>query len=248
MQVGLIHFERTQTMITIGIGANWDPVRKRINMPNDYITAVIRAGALPVLLPLTDNQPVWDAMVDSFDAMILPGGEDIEPSLYGEETLPNCGEIIPERDRQELYTFGRLLASGKPFLAICRGIQLVNVFAGGTLYQDIASQVNTEINHAQFDIGSEHIHTVQLAEGSLIRSVAGETPFGVNSRHHQAVKTLGKGLKATAISPDGLIEAVEYADGYPGIAVQWHPENLAEKSAGAQALFDWLVKTAASAR
>ena len=135
-------------------------------MPNDYITAVIRAGALPVLLPLTDNQPVWDAMVDSFDAMILPGARTLSHRCMARKYCPPAARSYLSATGRNCTHFGRLLASGKPFLAICRGIQLVNVFAGGTLYQDIASQMGTEINHAQFDIGSGHIHTVQRRASS----------------------------------------------------------------------------------
>lgn len=232
-------------MLTIGISTNWDPEKKRVNIPNDYMTAVLRAGALPILFPLTDSQPAWDAMVDLVDAMIFPGGEDIAPSYYNEETRPLCGEIIPERDRQELYTYGEVIKRGIPFLAICRGVQLVNVYEGGPLYQDIASEYPTDIDHAQFSVSIGPIHTVKLAEGSLIHKVSGTQELSVNSRHHQAVKTLGKGLIASATAPDGLIEAVEYQNGYPGIAVQWHPENLAKQDPHAQRLFDWLVKTAA---
>lgn len=229
-------------MITIGIGTNWDPDKRRVNIPNDYMAAVMRAGALPVLFPLTDSQDMWDAMVDLVDGVIFPGGEDIAPHRYGEETRPRCGQIIEERDRQELYTFGRYLERGTPFLAICRGIQLVNVYAGGSLYQDIATEYDTSIDHARFSVSVGPIHTVTLAQDSLIRKASGQDVVPANSRHHQAVKALGKGLKTTATSPDGLIEAIEYADGYPGIAVQWHPENLAAGMPASQALFDWLVR------
>ena len=235
-------------MITIGIGTNWDPDKRRVNIPNDYMTAVMRAGALPVLFPMTDAQDMWDAMVNLVDGVIFPGGEDIAPHRYGEETRPACGQIIEGRDRQELYTFGQFLQRGTPFLAICRGIQLVNVFAGGSLYQDIASEYDTAINHAQFSVSVGPIHTVALQEKSLIRTASGQDILNVNSRHHQAVKALGKGLVISGKTPDGLVEAIEYNNNYPGIAVQWHPENLAQGMPASQALFNWLVQASSHKR
>ncbi|NLB38002.1 MAG: gamma-glutamyl-gamma-aminobutyrate hydrolase family protein [Clostridiales bacterium] len=235
-------------MITIGIGTNWDPNKRRVNIPNDYMTAVMRAGALPVLFPMTDAQDMWDAMVNLVDGVIFPGGEDIAPHRYGEDIHPNCGTIIEERDRQELYTFGQFLKRGTPFLAICRGIQLVNVYAGGSLYQDIKSQYDTDIDHAQFSVSVGPIHDVQLRNNTLIRSASGQDTLQVNSRHHQAVKALGEGLVVSGTSPDGMVESIEYANGYPGIAVQWHPENLAKGMPASQALFNWLVQASSHKR
>ena len=231
-------------MITIGINANWDTDKKRVNIPNDYVTAVIRAGGLPLLCPLTDDAAVWKAMVDKCDGFIFPGGEDIHPKEYGEEVLPGCGQIVPERDAQELFTYNYLLTTGKPFLAICRGIQLVNVAHGGTLYQDISSQLATDVDHARYHISVGPIHQVEIQEGTLLKDILGQTSALVNSRHHQNVKAVGKGLRVNAISQDGLIEGLEYEDGYPGIALQWHPENLAATYPAMQRLFDWLVKEA----
>ncbi len=231
-------------MITIGIGACWDAEKNRVSLPDDYVKGVARAGALPLLFPLTDREALWDAMVDSVDGFVFPGGEDVEPSLFGEETLPCCGRIIPRLDRQEMYTLGRILRTGKPFLAICRGIQVLNVTLGGSLYQDIAEQYSRQIDHAQYTKRADLIHTVSLREGSLLRSLSGAAEMGVNSRHHQAVKALGKGLKASAVSPDGLVEGLEFENGYPGVGVQWHPESMADRTDSAQALFDWLVNEA----
>lgn len=230
-------------MITIGIGANWDTQRKRLNMPNDYITAVIRAGGLPLLFPLTDNEAVWKAMIDKVDGVIFPGGEDIHPREFGEEIIPQCDEIVPERDAQELYTYRYLLTTGKPFLAVCRGIQLMNVAQGGTLYQDMPTQKPTSINHSQNETPTD-AHKVSIIPGTLLHSLIGSDTSPVNSRHHQNIKDLGKGLKVAAMSEDGFIEAVEFEDGYPAIGLQWHPENLAKHDPAMQRLFDWLIEQA----
>lgn len=228
-------------MITIGINVNFDPVKRRVNMPNDYIEAVIRAGALPVLLPLTDREDVWRAMVDNVDGMVFPGGEDIDPAEYGQEKHPTTNDVIVERDKQELYTYHYLLSQNKPFLAVCRGIQLVNVAHGGTLIQDIPSQYETELKHQHPDAEA---HFVDVVPGTLLERITGKQRVSVNSRHHQNIDKLGKGLKVNAYSTDGLIEGVEFEDGYPGLAFQWHPENLSAKQPEMQRLFDWLVEEA----
>jgi gamma-glutamyl-gamma-aminobutyrate hydrolase PuuD len=232
-------------MLTIGINTNFDTEKKRINIPNDYINCIIRAGALPVLLPLTDNEDIWRAMVDNVDGMLFPGGEDLHPKLFGEEIHPKCEEIVEERDSQELFTYAHLLTTGKPFLAVCRGIQMVNVAQGGTLYQDIPAQYETTIAHSRSGEGANRAHQVRIQPGTLLHQVLGVDSCWVNSRHHQAIKDVGRGLRVNAISEDGLVEGVELESGYPGIALQWHPENLAAAGdAPMQRLFDWLVKEA----
>lgn len=231
-------------MITIGIGPNWDPKTLRLGIPADYMNAVIRAGALPLLFPASGDEALCRAMVDQVDGMIFPGGEDIHPREFGEQVHPKCGTIIPERDQQELRLFRYLLSQGKPYLAICRGIQLVNVAFGGSLYQDLASQYDSPMNHASFDVSAGIIHQVKVSPGSLLASIVAEERLPVNSRHHQAIKALAPGLKVNAVSEDGLVEGVEHADGYPGLAFQWHPENLAAENPDMQALFNWLVEQA----
>ncbi len=228
-------------MITIGINANFDTEKRRINMPNDYIEAIIRAGALPVLLPLTDREDVWRAMVDNVDGMLFPGGEDFDPAEYGQEQHPTVNDVIAERDKQELYTYKYLLTTGKPFLAVCRGIQLVNIAQGGTLIQDIPSQYETDLQHQNKD---SQAHYANIVPGTLLHRLMGQDRVSVNSRHHQNIDKLGEGLVASAHATDGLIEAVEFANGYPGLAFQWHPENLSAKQPEMQRIFDWLVEEA----
>lgn len=231
-------------MITIGIGANWDNKAKRISMPNDYINAVIRAGGLPLLFPLTDFPSVWKAMIDKVDGVIFPGGEDIAPEHFSESVHPHCGDIIPERDAQELFTYKYLLTTGKPFLAICRGVQLMNVAHGGSLYQDVPAQLpDTPINHSQNNTPT-NAHYVDVMKNTLLHQLLGADRVSVNSRHHQVVKTVGKGLRANAVSEDGLIEGLELENNYPGIGTQWHPENLSKHDPAMQNLFNWLVAEA----
>lgn len=232
-------------MITIGISPDWDKQKGRINIPNDYINAVLRAGGLPILFPLVDDEESWKAMIDLVDGVIFSGGEDVDPKHFGEDVHPACGDIIPQRDAQELYGYKYLLTTGKPFLAICRGVQVMNVAEGGTLYQDIPAQLpHITIHHSQPQT-ADGAHSVNFVEGTLLHSLVKADHLPVNSRHHQVVKDVAKGLRVNAISEDGLIEGLEFENGYPGIGTQWHPENLSKHSEAMQSLFNWLVGEAA---
>ena len=232
-------------MITIGISPDWDTQKKRINIPNDYITAVMRAGALPLLFPLVESEEAWKAMIDKVDGIIFSGGEDIDPKHFGEKLHPACGDIIPERDAQELYGYQYLKSTGKPFLAICRGAQVMNVGEGGTLYQDIASQLpHIVIEHSQPKT-ADGAHRVDIIPGTLLHSLIQADNVTVNSRHHQVAKDVAPGLLVNARSEDGLIEGLEFKNGYPGIGTQWHPENLSKNRNDMQRLFNWLVAEAA---
>ena len=232
-------------MITIGISPDWDTQKGRINIPNDYITAVLRAGGLPLLFPLLDSEEAWKAMIDKVDGVIFSGGEDIDPKHFGEEVHPDCGTIIPERDAQELFGYKYLLTTGKPFLAICRGIQVMNVAEGGTLYQDIPSQISRDICHNQGAAGTERTHSAAIEPGSYMHSIAKCDTMLVNSFHHQALNTIGDGLKVSARAMDGVVEAVENADGSV-FAVQWHPELLYAENPEHRAIFETFVNRCAA--
>ena len=234
-------------MIRIGLSVNQDTPDSRDCMPPDYIQAVLRAGALPLIFPLLpDDHSQYEELVAGFvqsvDAIIFTGGPDFDPACYGQETHPACGLIHPLRDKIDLALMRAALQAGKPFLGICRGMQLLNVILEGTLYQDLAAQVAPPVEHNQ--PGEMQAHAVSLVPDTLLRRITGLDSFPVNSRHHQAVDVLGKGLRVSARSEDGLIEAVEFENDYPGLALQWHPENLARDRADQQALFHWLVGVA----
>lgn len=231
-------------MIKVGLSVNQDTPESRDCMPPDYVSAVLRAGALPLIFPLLPrDHSQYDAliaeMVNSVDAIVFTGGPDVDPSHYGQEKHVACGGIHPDRDKEDLALMKAAIAVDKPFLGICRGMQLLNISLGGSLYQDLAAQVNPEKVHDQKDTLTAH--TVRLLPDTLLRRITGLDNFPVNSRHHQAVDRLGKGLKVSAYSEDGLIEAIEFESGYPALALQWHPENLSRERADQQALFHWLV-------
>ena len=235
-------------MIVIGLSTNRDFKDGSDCMPKDYVLSVLRAGALPLILPMIpEHHPGYGDFLDkalkAVDAVVFTGGPDLHPSHYHESILPECNEPVSERDAIDLALFERVMASGKPFLGICRGLQLCNVALGGSLYQDLPAQVNPGINHQQ--PGVLPAHEVTVEENSLLQQITGAGRLPVTSRHHQSIKALAPGLRISARSDDGIIEAVEFLDGRPALCVQWHPENLAQADARHQALFNWLVKTAA---
>jgi gamma-glutamyl-gamma-aminobutyrate hydrolase PuuD len=214
----------------------------------DYIEAVVRAGGIPLLAPTTATRAAVEAMaantLDRVDALLLTGGGDILSLAYGEEPHPRLNYQDPARDEIE-FAFARLAVErGLPVLGVCRGIQVLNVALGGTLFQDIPSQVPQACQHYATPVAATVIHTVEVTRDSLLARVVGPERLPVNSYHHQAVKDLGRGLRVNAVAPDGVIEGVEAADGKLVLAVQFHPEELAANDARMQALFDWLVEAA----
>ena len=207
----------------------------------DYVEAVVAAGGLPVLLPILapDLAPV--ALRD-LDGLLCSGGGDIEPGCYGQSPHPDVYGLDPARDAWELAL---VAAAEVPVLGICRGSQLLNVAAGGTLVQHLPD--HTAIVHRQMDRKREIVHDVEVHPGSRLHAVVGGLQLGVNSLHHQAVDEVGTGFTAVAWAPDGTIEAIEAIGDRPVLAVQWHPELLLEHEAH-RGLFAWLVAAADARR
>lgn len=229
-------------MHLIGVTPTLDEQTGRITINQDYLDALRRAGALPVLLPLAEDTAAWEEMLRRVDGLLLSGGADLCPASYGEEPLPVCGETAPLRDAEELYLCRRALEMKKPLLAICRGHQVLNCALGGTLYQDIAAQYSDSISHPRHDTPRDPVHPVSVTPGSRLAAITGRSALQVNSRHHQAVKDLGRGLTVSARAEDGLIEAIEYPAAPFALGVQWHPEALSDRYAEAQALFNAFVE------
>ncbi|MBR7117542.1 MAG: gamma-glutamyl-gamma-aminobutyrate hydrolase family protein [Clostridia bacterium] len=192
----------------------------------DYVHSFEKSGAVPVLLPYTDSDEVLSGYIRLCDGFALLGGLDIDPSHYGEEKSAECGEVQHMRDKLELSIMPKILVSGKPLLGICRGAQLINVALGGTLYQDIPSELGESFPHRQTVNKYVHSHPATVIEGTPLFELSGTTNIMINSFHHQAVKKLGQGLAVMATAPDGVIEAF-YSTGEQYIrAYQWHPERL----------------------
>lgn len=199
-----------------------------------YATALTGAGAVPIVSAGGDP----DEMTRVADALLLTGGIDIDPSRYGEENVA-CHETNPVVDDMEIGVFNAFLRAGKPVLGICRGHQLINVALGGTLYQDVALRAGSSENGGAPAVNPER-HPVRALKDSVVGRLFGER-FNVNSFHHQALKKLGEGLRATAWNDDGVIEAIEHVS-RPVIGVQWHPERMTGASAAGLAEMTPFIK------
>jgi len=217
-------------------------------VPVDYVSAVLAAGGLPMPMALHDVAAHPGSVAEQLahcDGLLLSGGVDISPAAYGEQPHPQLAATTPDRDAHELALLAEARRRGLPILAICRGIQLVNVAYGGTLYQDIPSQLPDAIQHAQRSARHLPSHSVTVSEGSRLYGMVGGA-IEVTSFHHQAVKDLGAGLEVTATSPDGVVEAVEASDHPWLVAVQWHPEMSAVSDAASRAVFEAFVARCAA--
>lgn len=199
-----------------------------LHMPTSYVKCLTAAGAVPLILPATKDEAVIEQYLGLVDGLLFVGGDDVNPLAYGEYPLRQCGDICPLRDEYELSLCRMAIAKKLPILGICRGIQVINVALGGSLYQDLPSQLPESIAHSQKLISRYASHPVSISEGSRLQRIYGGTEVMVNTYHHQAVKQPAPALTVTAKSPDGVIEGVEMAD-YPFfVGVQWHPERMQE--------------------
>jgi putative glutamine amidotransferase len=199
-----------------------------ISVSEAYLQAISQAGACPVLIPLGLSEERLADILARLDGVLFTGGGDLNPHTYGEEWHPDLKEVDDDRDRVELYLLHRVLEDRIPFLGICRGIQLINVGLGGSLYADIAGQHPGAIKHDFHTDWPRNYpaHEVQVQAGSRLACILGEPRVQVNSLHHQGIHRLAPDLLATAQAPDELIEGVELRDHRFGLAVQWHPECL----------------------
>lgn len=193
-----------------------------------YIEAVRAAGGLPVLLPHRASPEELAQLLPRLDGLLLPGGEDINPAAYGQARRDQCGEVDDDRDDLELRLTRLALEKQVPLLAICRGLQVLNVALGGTLWQDLAFQRPGDIQHDRFgpDWRTALVHPVAIEPGSRVARIMGAAAVQTNSSHHQAVRELAPGLRAVGHAPDGVVEAVELPDHPFAVGLQWHPEGM----------------------
>lgn len=222
-------------------------------MNSRYYLAAAEAGAVPVMLPLLDEDfDTLHAAYDRLDGLLLAGGVDLDPACFGEERHPRLGRTDRPRDVVELALAQWAIADRKPVLGLCRGHQVLNVALGGTLWQDIAAQVPQAIKHDYFPTAGYArdflAHEVAVTPGSRLHAAFAAGAIRVNSMHHQAVKQLAPALAATAYSPDGLVEAVESGSEHFLVGVQWHPEVFELSDAGTRRLFRAFVEAAAPSR
>ena len=202
-------------------------------MGQRYVRVLAEAGAVPWLIPLLrDDEETLRRIYNALDGVFLSGGVDVDPSHYAEPTDPRCGPTDPDRDWTELRLVRWALRDRKPVLGVCRGAQLLNVAAGGTLFQDMPSQYPGAIKHDYSppeDSGTRAslVHGARVAPGSRLAHILGGERVEVNSMHHQGIKALAPGLVPTAFAPDGSVEGVEGCGDFFLVGVQWHPEELA---------------------
>ncbi len=223
----------TQTLQAIegipeGLPASWV-------MNQRYYLAAASVGAVPFMIPLLEEVSILREIYDRLDGVLLAGGVDMDPSTYGEEKSPLCGVIDPPRDLVEMQLAKWALAEGKPIFGICRGLQVLNVVMGGSLFQDVTAEYDSAIKHDYVPTegwSRDHLaHQVTVHAGSRLHAALGDTRVMVNSMHHQGIDRLGTGLAVTAVAPDGLIEGIESPDARYLVAVQWHPESMAGEHA-----------------
>lgn len=192
----------------------------------NYAKAIVESGGVPIHISYEFN--LIDEYARICDGFLIPGGEDMHPSYYTEEEVHPTVTLYENNDRTEfeIKLIRRIIEKQIPFLGICAGQQTLNVALGGTLYQDIDSQIKTTINHKHGQGQDLDWHSISIIVDSLLYDIVGEENYMVNSHHHQAIKDLGSGLKVTAIAPDGLIEAIEHVTHPFCIGVEWHPEHI----------------------
>ncbi|OWK40406.1 gamma-glutamyl-gamma-aminobutyrate hydrolase family protein [Fimbriiglobus ruber] len=215
-----------------------------------YVEALRAVGAVPWIIPsLQDDSAGLEEIFARLDGVFLVGGADIDPDRYGEPKSAACGPTDPARDDVEIAAIHHAAGRGLPVLAVCRGIQILNVALGGTLYQDIATEVPAALKHDYFTTPSHTdrtylAHEAAISSGSRLADILGESVVPVNSLHHQAIKHLADGLRATGFSPDGIIEGVEGTGDQFLIGAQWHPEELIRTQPCMRRLFASFVSAA----
>ena len=232
-----------KSKIIIGITPLFDSDIYPMAMRGTYIGALERAGVLPVVIPMTENEQTLDAFVEMCDGIIMSGGQDIEPSEYGEEKAPHCGDIVPCRDKLDRYVYEKALKLDKPILGICRGCQAMNVFSGGSLYQDLKIDFGTDVNHRMEKPFNREYHSVIVQPDTPLAALLGERVLSVNSIHHQGVKHLADGYDIMAVSEDGVVEAIYMPQRKFVWGIQWHPEWFTE-NADCSAIINAFVKAA----
>jgi putative glutamine amidotransferase len=213
---------------------------------SEYSEAVLAAGGAPLIVPAAQNEESIQGILDRLNGLILTGGPDVNPRFYGEQPLDGLGEIDETLDLMELETAKTAVAKDLPILAICRGIQTLNVSQGGSLYQDLRSQIPGSISHGQKADKAILTHTVRIERETRLFTILGSEEIWVNSKHHQAIKAAAPGLAVSARASDGIIEAVEHTERRFVLGVQWHPEGTWRRDPSSLKLFQALIEAAST--
>jgi putative glutamine amidotransferase len=230
----------------VGIPTRYNWETSYYELRETYSEAIYAAGGTPVLIPLIPEPDYIDSIIAHLDAVCLSGAvNDVDPLRYGQEPRPNLGPVVPRRDDTDFMLLAAAEARRLPVLAICFGIQSLNVYHGGTLIQDIPTEVKGAIKHMQGDLFWRRSHTINIAEDCVLARLAEAQQIGVNSHHHQAIEIIGRGLEPIAWAPDGVIEAVigTRSDQFI-LGVQWHPEVNWKVDPFSQAIFNYFISQA----
>ena len=226
----------------VGVMPVWDDEKDSLWMLPGYLEGLQEAGATPVILSLTEDREEIEHLVDICDGILLTGGHDVDPSVYGEEALNGTVLCCKARDNMERLVLEDAMQKDKPILGICRGIQLINALLGGTLYQDLPTQHPSDIDHHQTPPYDVPVHDVFIKKDSPLYDCLGSDRISVNSYHHQAVKDVAPCLEVMAESEDGIVEAL-YKPFYRFLwAVQWHPEFSYKKDDNSRKIFKAFVR------
>ena len=227
----------------IGVSLGYNPTKNSVN--NTYINSILMNGGVPYLIPVTDNVEVLRQIVAQLDGIVFTGGEDFEPAYFGEDNHEKLGEVNVTRDTYDLTLFKLATDRNIPTLGICRGLQLINVAMGGTLYQDLPAEKPSDINHRQEEAGTVPTHSVSVVDGSVMHQILGEKEIQVNTFHHQAIEKLAPGLKIVGWSNDSVPELIEAYPHRQILGTQFHPEIFtAAGDALMGKLFKFLVNKA----
>lgn len=209
---------------------------------DDYIRSVNEAGGVAILVPFTEDEGASREIMSRVDGLVLSGGHDVYPLLYGEEPCRQIGPVWPERDKFDLLLLAEAEKRGIPVMGICRGCQIINVAHGGTLYQDLSLDKNSFVKHSQNQDPATPTHTVEIQAGSRAARILGRTEWVTNTHHHQTVHQVGRGLAVTGRAKDGTVEIMEGTGENYLMAYQFHPEMMSINNQLAKALFvDFIV-------
>lgn len=228
----------------IGILPQYEVETKRIKIEEFYVKAIQKEGGIPILLPLYQEISDIVALLPEIDGVLYPGGPDVSPFYWGEDSAWECRVIQPARDQLEIELLPYILALKKPILGICRGLQVLNIALGGDIYQDIEhlKSDTTNVGHYQKSRGDVPTHYVNVCKDTLLHNIVKLDKIMVNSYHHQVIRTVAKGLEITGYSNDGYTEAVTMRE-YPFfLGVQWHPEELYEGDKTSQLIFQTFIQ------
>ncbi len=213
----------------IGLIPLYDDEKDSLWMLPGYMKALEAAGGVPIMLPATEDEEELKEAYALCDGILFTGGHDVDPAIYGAVRQATCGSACKVRDVMEALLLEECLKDNKPFLGICRGIQFINAYLGGTLYQDLPSEYTSQVEHHMTPPYDVCIHTVTVREKSQLADIIGAGIHGVNSYHHQAIRELSPQVEAMAVSEDGLVEAIAVKNHRFAIGVQWHPEFSYER-------------------